>query len=267
MAGRLRVIEVTGPERGVAVVTIARPERKNALTLAGFRQLAEAWRELEAAPAVRVIVVTGAGGDFSAGADLGSIAADMSAAMADGTSGAQAFRDVNDAVLRNLRLATPVISAVEGVCYGAGMELVGATDIRIGGQSARFALPEVRHGLVASGGSLARLPRQIPYAAAIRLILTGQPAGAAYLERVGFLSEVVADGSALVGALEVARVVAANSPTAVRAAKRVVQGGILDSLEAAFALEEAVGREVLAGPDAAEGARAFTEKRPPVWRL
>lgn len=261
------MIEVTGPDGGVATLTIARPRQRNSLQLADFRRLAAGWRELDAAADVRVVVVTGAGTDFCSGADLTSIARDMSTAMNGGAAGREVWQDVNDGVLRDLRMATPVVAAIEGICYGAGLELAGATDVRIAGQSARFALPEVRHGFIASGGSLARLPRQIPYAAAMRLVLTGQPAGAQYMFQAGFVSEVVPDGTALQAATEVARVIAGNSPAAVRAAKRVVQDAFLDSLVDAFALEAAAGREVLAGPDAAEGARAFAERRTPSWRL
>lgn len=271
------MIKVGAPERGVAVVSLETPGRRNALDLAAFRALAGSWRRLDADPDVRVIVVTGAGGDFSSGADLASMSGDMSAAIAsdrpageggrDRSAGSLAWQDVTDAVLRNVKLATPVIAAVEGVCYGAGMELVGATDLRIAAASARFALPEVRYGLVASGGSLARLARQIPYAAAMRLLLTGQPAGAEQLLRVGFLNEVVPDGTALKVALELAAVIADNSPSAVRAVKQVVQGSLTDDLAAGYELEDRLGREVLAGPDAAEGTRAFVQKRAPSWRL
>jgi enoyl-CoA hydratase len=268
------MIEVSEVERGVATITIANPGRKNALDLAMFRALAAAWRRLEADDGVRVIVVTGADGCFCAGADLSSISTDMSAELGRGrrepgaqSAGRRAWQDVNDAVLRAGRMSTPVIAAVEGICYGAGMELVGATDLRVAGQSARFALPEVRHGLVAGGGTLARLARQIPYAAAMRLLLTGQPATAEELRSLGFLNEVVPDGSALAAARELAAVIADNSPAAVRAVKQVVQGSFIDDLTAAFELEEKLTREVLAGPDAAEGTRAFLAKRAPAWRL
>jgi enoyl-CoA hydratase len=270
------MIEVDGPKRGVATVTIANPGRRNALDLAMFRALAATWRRLEADDTVRVIVVTGADDCFSSGADLSSISTDMSAAIAeeadergadDRSPGRRAWSDVNDAVLRGVRMSTPVIAAVEGICYGAGMELVGATDLRIAGRSARFALPEVRYGLVAGGGTLARLARQIPYAAAMRLLLTGQPATADDLHRLGYLNEVVADGTTLAAAHELAAVIADNSPAAVRAVKLVVQGSLTDDLAAAFELEEQATREVLAGPDAAEGARAFLAKRAPAWRL
>ena len=262
------MIDVCGPDRGVAVVELRNPGRRNALDLASFRDLAAAWRWLEADEAVRVVVVTGADGDFSSGADLAGISRDMSAAIeGDSGGGGRAWHDVTDAVLRNVRMTTPVIAAVEGVCYGAGMELVGATDLRVAGASARFALPEVRYGMVASGGSLARLSRQIPYAAAMRLLLTGQAVGAEYLCRIGYVNEVVPDGSARTAALELAAVIADNSPAAVRAVKRVVQGSFTDDLAASYELEDRVGREILAGPDATEGTRAFVEKRPPAWRM
>jgi enoyl-CoA hydratase len=250
---------------GIATVTLSRPERRNALDLSGFRRLADTWRGLCSDPDVRAVVVTGSGGDFCSGADLTTFAAEMSEAIGAGVPAGELWADINAAVLRELWPGPPVLAAVEGACFGAGFELVGATDIRIAGRSARFALPEVRHGVIASGGTLARLARQIPYAAAMRLVLTGAPAEAADLARVGFLNEVVADGSALGTAQSIAEQIAGNAPGAVRASKQIVRDGMLGSLKEAFALEERVSRKVLAGDEAAEGRRAFAERRPPRW--
>jgi len=261
------VITTAYPAPGVLMISIEGHRRRNALGLEALRALAAAWRTLEASDDARVAVVTGNGTDFSSGADLASIGPDMSAAVRDGDSGARVWRDVHDAVLRNVTLAKPVIAAVEGICFGAGMELAGATDIRIAGESARFALPEVRHGVIASGGSLARLARQIPYGPAMQILLTGTEVGAPRMAQLGFVNEVVPDGQAARRALAIATAIAGNAPAAVRATKRAVTSGLATDLAAAYAIEERISREVLRGPEPAEGARAFTEKRPPSWRL
>src|SRR5262249_52669280 len=150
--GGTGVIATTNPAPGVLMISIQGERRRNALNLDALRALAAAWRTLETSDDARVAVVTGNGTDFSSGADLASIGPDIAAAARNGDSGASIWRDVHGAVLRNVTPAKPVIAAVEGICFGAGMELAGATDIRIAGESARFALPEVRHGVIASGG-------------------------------------------------------------------------------------------------------------------
>lgn len=261
------MISTTRPAPGVLMISIDGHRRRNALDLDTLRALAAAWRALEASDDARVGVVTGNGTDFSSGADLTSIGPDMAAAARGGDSGASIWHDVHGAVLRNVTLAKPVISAVEGICFGAGMELVGATDIRIAGESARFALPEVRHGVIASGGSLARLARQIPYGPAMQILLTGAEVSAARMLQLGFVNDVVADGQAAGRALAVARAIADNAPAAVRATKRAVTTGLATDLDGAYAIEAQISREILLGPEAAEGARAFTQKRSPSWRL
>ena len=261
------MITTTKPAAGVLMISIDGQRRRNALDLAAFRALAAAWRDLEASDDIRVGVVTGNGTDFCSGADLSSLAADMTDAARRGDPGASIWRDVHGAVLRNVTLTKPVVSAVEGVCFGAGMELVGATDIRVAGESARFALPEVRHGVIASGGSLARLARQIAYGPAMQILLTGAEVSAARMAELGFVNEVVADGQARERALAIAAAVAGNAPAAVRATKRAVTAGLATDLEGAYAIEDQISREILRGPEAAEGSRAFAEKRPPSWRL
>jgi enoyl-CoA hydratase len=261
------VITTTGPMAGVLMIAMEGTRRRNALGLDAFRALAAAWRHLELSDDVRVGVVTGNGTDFCSGADLSSIGSGIAQAVRAGQSAASVWGDINMAVLRNAALTKPVISAVEGICFGAGMELVGATDIRIAGESARFALPEVRHGVIASGGSLARLPRQIAYAPAMQILLTGAEVSAERMAELGFVNEVVADGHARERALAVARVVADNAPVAVRATKRAVTVGLGADLAGAYAIEDQAAREILTGPEALEGSRAFAEKRPPSWRL
>lgn len=261
------MITTTKPAAGVLKITIEGVRRHNALDLDAFRALAAAWRDLEAWEDARVGLVTGNGTDFSSGADLSSIGSAIAQAVRSGHSAASVWGDVHGAVLRNTGLTKPVVSAVEGICFGAGMELVGATDIRIAGESARFALPEVRHGVIASGGSLVRLPRQIAYAHAMQILLTGAEVSAARMAELGFVNEVVADGTALERALGVARTIADNAPAAVRATKSAVTSGLGTDLAGAYAIEDRISREILVGPEAVEGSRAFTGKRAPSWRL
>ena len=261
------MIGTTKPAAGVLMIAIEGQRKRNALDLEAFRALAAAWRALEDSADARVGVVTGNGTDFCSGADLSGIAAEITDAARGGDQAAGIWRDIHGAVLRNVALTKPVVAAVEGICFGAGMELAGATDIRIAGESARFALPEVRHGVIASGGSLARLARQIPYAPAMQILLTGAEVSAARMAELGFVNEVVADGQARDRALAVAGAIADNAPAAVRATKRAVTSGMATDLQAAYAIEDEISREVLLGPEAAEGARAFAAKRPPSWRL
>ena len=259
------MITISYPRPGVLLIMIDRPERRNALNLEGFRELGRAWDELEGGDA-RVAVVTGAGGHFSSGADLGSIGTDVARENKAGR-GKAAWDDIRRAVLRDTVLTKPVVSAVEGACFGAGMELVGGTDIRIAARSARFALPEVRHGVVASGGSLARLSRQVPYAAAMEILLTGAEQTADRMMALGYLNHVVDDGASLDRAVEIAQILADNSPVAVTASKVAVARGARVTLAEAYDIETRQEDAVMGGPDAREGARAFVEKRSPSWRL
>ena len=249
------------------MIAIEGTRRRNALDLGGFRELAASWRELERSDDARVGVVTGNGTDFCSGADLVSIGPAITRAVRGGQPAASVWNDIHAAVLRGLALTKPVVSAIDGICFGAGMELVGATDIRIAGESARFALPEVRQGVIASGGSLARLARQIAYAPAMQILLTGAEFSAARMAELAFVNEVVADGGATERALAIAQAIAANGPMAVRATKRAVTSGWGTDLARAYAIENEIARQILTGPEAAEGARAFAGKRPPSWRL
>jgi enoyl-CoA hydratase len=244
------VITLSAPRPHVVLITLHRPERRNALDLAGFRALAAAWRTIAGGGGggggddVRVAVVAG-GRDFSSGADLGSFPNDVAAALRGGEPPTKLWGDIFGALLRDVVMPLPVVAAIEGLCLGAGMELVGATDIRIAGSSAAFALPEVRHGFMASGGSVARLPRQIGYAAAMQVMLTGARFPSERMREWGFVSEVVPDGSALDRALEVAEQVATNSPVALAAVKRAVGEGLRGTLAQAFEVEARIADELL----------------------
>jgi enoyl-CoA hydratase/carnithine racemase len=207
-------------------------------------------------------VLTGAGGAFCAGADLKA----MTAAH-PGDSFRQGGLDLSviDALLKGRRLRKPLIAAVEGPAIAGGTEILQAAEIRIAGQSARFGISEARWGLFPLGGSAVRLVRQIPYAIAADLLLTGRHISADEALRIGLIGEVVPDGRALARALEVADQIAANGPLAVQAILRTIRETEGMAENEAFAVESRIGMEVFKSADAKEGPRAFTEKRAPVF--
>src|ERR1700731_4202437 len=247
----------------VLIVTMNRPEARNALSGPMMALMRQAWDQTDSDPEIRVCVLTGAGGAFCAGADL--------KAMTISHPGEQ-FRtgdwdlSVVEALLKGRPLPKPLIAAVEGPAIAGGTEILQATDIRVAGESAKFGLSEARWGLFPLGGSAVRLPRQIPYTIAADLLLTGRHISAAEALSIGLIGHVVPDGQALAKALEIAASVAANGPVAVRAILRVIREteGMLE--DEAFALEAQVGLGVFASEDAREGPRAFLEKRRPQFR-
>jgi enoyl-CoA hydratase len=253
------------PAEHVARLTLDRPGRRNALSLDDVRTLAQTWRRLDSDPEVRVVILTGAAQTFCSGIDLASFSREVVAASDTPEHEQQVWATIAAGLLCNVRSRKPVVSAVQGICYGAGMELVGATDIRIASTSARFALPEVTRGFLASGGSLTRLPRQIPYARAMEILLTGRPFSASELLACGFLNSVVEPDQVMPQTLDTAARIAANSPAAVQLCKVTVVDGLARDLDASFAAEQVAGREILQSADAAEGALAFIEHRSPRW--
>jgi enoyl-CoA hydratase len=241
---------------GIAVVTINRPEARNAVNGAVARGIAAAVDDLEARADVRVLVLTGAGGTFSAGMDLkGFLTGDAPIAAGRGFGG-----------IVEKAPSKPVIAAVEGYALAGGFELVLACDLVVASETARFGLPEVRRGLVAGAGGLLRLPRRIPYHLAMEIALTGEHFPAQRLAEAGLVNAVVPAGEAVAAATELARRVAAGAPLALAATKRViVESADWDSGEA-FARQGEIIGPVFTTKDATEGAVAFAEKRPPVWR-
>jgi enoyl-CoA hydratase len=247
----------------VLIVTLNRPEARNALSGPMMALMRQAWDEVDADPEIRVAVLTGAGGAFCAGADLKA----MTAAPPGDSFGNQGMDlSVIDSLLKGRRLAKPLIAAVEGAAIAGGTEILQATDIRIAGAGARFGISEARWGLFPLGGSAVRLVRQIPYAIAADLLLTGRHISAAEALRIGLIGEVVPDGQALARALEVADQIAANGPLAVQAILRTIRATEGMAENDAFAIEARIGMEVFMSADAKEGPRAFAEKRPPVFR-
>jgi enoyl-CoA hydratase len=241
---------------GIAVITINRPEARNAINGAVARGIAAAVDDSEASPEVRVLVLTGAGGTFSAGMDLkGFLAGDAPVAAGRGFGG-----------IVESPPAKPLIAAVEGYALAGGFELALACDLVVASETARFGLPEVRRGLVAGAGGLLRLPRRIPYHIAMEIALTGEHYPAQRLAEAGLVNKVVPAGEAVASAIELGRKVAAGAPLALAATKRVVaESGDWNAAEM-FARQGEIIGPVFTTKDATEGAMAFAEKRPPVWR-
>jgi enoyl-CoA hydratase len=246
----------------VLIVTMNRPEAKNALSPEMLVGLADAWDEIDSNPEIRVAILTGAGGVFCSGADLKA----MNSAVAD-TEASKRFREDTGlawkALLRHHQLTKPLIAAVEGYAVAGGTEILQATDIRVAGEGAKFGVVEVTRGLFPLGGSTVRLRRQIGYTKAAELLLTGATISAAEAERIGLIGHVVPDGTALDKAREIAAVVAANAPLAVQAVKRSLNA--TESLPEAEALkvELEIGLPIFGTADSKEGTLAFKEKRPP----
>lgn len=252
----------------VMVVTMNRPERRNALSGPMLDGLSAAWDEVNANPDIRVAILTGAGGAFCAGADL-----DAMTQLHPGEafeSGHEVAGDLTKGVLKPLLkgflLDKPLIAAVEGAAVAGGTEILQATDIRIAGESARFGVSEVKWGLYPLGGSVVRLRRQIPYAIAADLLLTGRHVRAPEAKAIGLISEVVPDGTALERAREVAATVAANGPLAVQAVLKALRATDCLPEAEAMRVDSEIGMPVFSTDDAREGPAAFVEKRTPQFK-
>jgi enoyl-CoA hydratase len=246
----------------VLVVTMNRPEAKNALSAEMLVGMADAWDRIDSDPEIRVAVLTGAGGVFCAGADLKA----MNNAQ-DTSDAARRFREDSGlawkALLRHHQLTKPLIAAVEGYAVAGGTEILQATDIRVAGEGAIFGVVEVTRGLFPLGGSTVRLRRQIAHTKAMELLLTGDTISAAEAERIGLIGRVVPDGTALEAALGIADRIARNGPLAVQAVKRSVQATEGLPEQEALKVELEIGLPVFGTADAKEGTRAFKEKREP----
>jgi enoyl-CoA hydratase/carnithine racemase len=249
-------------QRGhVLVVTMNRPEARNALSGPMLAGMTAAWNRVDEDPEIRVCILTGAGGAFCAGADLKAMASSH-----PGDSARSMDLSVIESLLKGRRLTKPLIAAVEGPAIAGGTEILQATDIRVAGASARFGVSEPRWGLFPLGGSAVRLVRQIPYTVAADLLLTGRHISASEAKEIGLIGHVVPDGEALNKALEIAELVAANGPLAVQAILRTIRESEGLHENDAFRLDAKLGMAVFQSEDAKEGPRAFAEKRPPQFR-
>ncbi|MFF0487582.1 enoyl-CoA hydratase-related protein [Nocardia sp. NPDC004068] len=242
----------------VAVLTMNRPHRRNALDLELIGLLAHAWDEIDADPDIRVAILTGAGESYCVGGDLSD------GWMTDGRARADYDPTViGRGLLLTRSLAKPLIAAVNGACLGGGLEMLQQTDIRVAEEHATFGLPEVQRGLIPAAGSTVRLKRQIPYTRAMEMILTGDPLTASEALAIGLVGHLVPSGGALAKAHEIADRVARNSPLAVRNAKAALLATGWLPEEDARAIEYRFAREVIASDDAREGRKAFVDKREP----
>ena len=240
----------------VLLLTINRPRVRNALDAKVSHEIAAALDELDADAGLRVGVLTGAGGTFSSGMDL------------------KAFGAGERPVVEGRGLAgfaqkpprKPLIAAVEGYALAGGFEVVLACDLIVAARDAVFGLPEVKRSLLAAGGGLIRLPRRIPYPVARELALTGDPVGAERAAELGIVNRLTEPGGALDAALELAAGIAANGPVAVAAAKEVLGFAAEVGEQEAWERQAPINAAIGASEDAKEGARAFVEKRAPVWK-
>ena len=251
----------------VLTITLNRPEKRNAFNAEVLCLLCDAWDLLDSDPELRVAIMTGAGGNFSAGADLDRLVGAL-------TSGKPAENEYEERIRQDFTLIykgflkdhyvkKPIVAAVEGYCYAGGMEILQAFDIRVAGEGAQLAISEVQRGLFPMSASTIRLPRQIPYTVAMDMLLVGDPISGQRAYEVGLVGHVVPDGQALARARELADKLAANGPLAVRN----IKASVVETLELrevdAFQRELELGMEVMASKDAKEGPRAFLEKRAP----
>lgn len=240
----------------VLIVTIDRPHVRNAMNAAAARGLSDALDTIDADPSLFIGILTGAGGWFSAGADL-------KAAAIQGNSGATTERGAMGMCRRPP--AKPMIAAVEGIALGGGFEMVLACDLVVAAQDARMGLPEVRFNLVATGGGLLRLPRRIPPNLAAEVALSGQPYPAGFFHRHGLVNRLVPPGRALEEAMALAMQLLANGPTALAATAAILRRAASWCEEEGWTAQRDLAVAALESADRREGVRAFVEKRPPRW--
>ncbi|GAA3955430.1 crotonase/enoyl-CoA hydratase family protein [Gordonia caeni] len=246
----------------VLIVTMNRPQARNALSGEMMRIMEQAWDQVDDDPDIRVAILTGAGGYFCAGADLKAMNK-----SAPGDSFAKGGWDLTKlpALLKGRRLTKPLIAAVEGPAIAGGTEILQGTDIRVAGESAKFGVSEAKWGLFPLGGSAVRLVRQIPYTVACDILLTGRHVSAAEALEYGLIGHVVPDGTALDKALELADQIAANGPLAVQAILKTIRDSEGLHEEEAFKIDAALGAQVFQSADAKIGPRAFASKEKPAF--
>jgi enoyl-CoA hydratase len=250
----------------IVTITLNRPEKRNAFNSEVLCRLCDAWDMIDGDPDVRVAILTGAGGDFSAGADLDRLVG----ALVSGKPAQDEFEErirsdfslIFKGFLKEYRTKKPLVAAVEGYCYAGGLEILQATDIRVAAEGAKIGLTEVQRGLFPMAGTTVRLTRQIPWTKAMEIMLIGDPITGIEAERLGLVGHVVPDGQALTRARELAEKIAANGPLAVQGIKAsAIAADSLPEAEA-YAKESEIGMTVMASNDAKEGPKAFLEKRP-----
>ena len=241
---------------GVLVITLDRPEARNAVNQALASGVAAALDELDGDDTLHAGVLTGAGQGFCAGMDLKAFVRGESP-----YAGGRGFAGICERPPDK-----PLVAAVEGFALAGGLEIALACDLVVAAHGARLGIPETKRGLVAAAGALIRLPKRIPYHVAMHLALTGDPISAERAHELGLVVELCEPGEALTSALRLAEVVVANGPLAVRASKAIVRGALDWDEAEAWRRQHELAAPVLASEDAREGATAFAERRAPVWR-
>jgi enoyl-CoA hydratase len=255
----------------VVLITLDRPEAKNACDLEHFHQLVQAWRRFDADEAAWVAIFTGVGRSFMSGADLKTYVPEITALakqLQDGTAASvngYSLSDGTEAVLRGSKIYKPIIAAVNGPCVAGGMEMLGGVDIRVASEHATFGVLEPARGLFAGGGTTVRLPRQVPFAHAMEFLLCADRVDAQRAYEMGLLNAVVPEDALLDTAFEYAARITKNAPLAIQATKRSVLEGLTVDMSEAYRNESRISREVFGTEDAKEGPRAFAEKRSPRW--
>lgn len=254
-------IDFTVSNEGVALITINRPERLNAMDAEHYAALSRAWCTVRDDAQIRVAIITGAGErSFTTGADIKSF-------LTAPPSLSDMWLTQRDQLLnRGLEVWKPVIAAVNGYCLGGGMTLMLATDIRIASTSATFSLAEVKRGVIPGNGGTQRVLDQLPHAIAMEMLLTGDGIDAAVAERWGLVNKVVPQADLLETAQSYARKIAANAPLAVQAAKELALRSRDMDLTSGLRLEAVLNRMLMQTEDAKEGPAAFAAKRAPQFK-
>jgi enoyl-CoA hydratase len=247
---------LTEAHGGILLITLNRPDARNAVNAAVSRLVADALDRLDAEPELQVGILTGAGKGFCAGMDL--------KAFVTGERPYVEGRGFAGIAERGAR--KPLIAAIEGFALAGGFEVALACDLIVAARGARLGIPEAKRGLVAAGGALIRLPRRIPYHLAMELALTGDPIDAERAHAMGLVNRLAEPGGALAAARELAAAVAANAPLALEVSKRIVAAAGNWSEAEAWARQRELADPVFASEDAREGATAFAEKRAPEWK-
>lgn len=240
----------------VLLITINRPEVRNAVNGAVAEGIAHALDELDADGDLTVGILTGAGGYFCAGMDLGAFV----------TGERPWFEDRGFAGITQRAARKPLIAAIEGFAVAGGMEIALSCDLVVAAAGAKMGIPESKRSLVAAGGALLRLPRRMPYHVVMELALTGDPMPAERFHEFGIVNRIAEPGTAVDVALELAAAIAKNGPLSLMASKQIIQEQQDWTLEDMWAKQGEIAGPVMVSADAKEGASAFKEKREPVWK-
>lgn len=255
----------------IAYITLNRPEAQNAFDPETVVAIVEAWKDFRDDDSLRCAILTGAGNEvFSSGADLKRLIPLMTGARQPETDADKIVQKdpymTQKAFLRNFKIFKPIIAAINGTAVAGGFEILYGTDIRIAAEGVKFGLQEVKWSIVPLMGSTVKLPRQIPYARAMEIMLTGEFIDAQEMLALGFINKIVPKGQVMAEAERYAKIIVKNGPLAIKAVKQAVIEGIGLPLKDGLAKELEYGIPVFLSEDAKEGPRAFKEKREPQFK-